>query len=41
MTIVQWTQHYRLIRGVWHRDAIARTPSGALRLVAYPDGGAA
>lgn len=38
--LVQWTQHYRKINGVWHRDAIARR-GGELRLVSYPDGGAA
>jgi hypothetical protein len=38
--IVQWTQHYRVIDGVWHRDAVARRADGQLRLVAFPDGGA-
>jgi hypothetical protein len=37
--VVQWTQHYRKIGGVWHRDAVARRADGQLRLVAYPDGG--
>jgi hypothetical protein len=39
-TVVQWTQHYRVIDGVWHRDAVARRADGALRLVAFPEGGA-
>jgi hypothetical protein len=40
-TVVSWTTHYRLIGGRWHRDAIARTRTGELRLVAYPEGIAA
>jgi len=40
-TVVQWTQHYRMIGGAWYRDAIARRSDGALRLVAMIDEAAA
>lgn len=36
--ILNLTQHWRLIKGVWHRDAIARRLSdGELRLVSFRD----
>jgi hypothetical protein len=38
LTIIQTTQHWRLIGGAWHRDVIARRHSdGTLRLVAVRD----
>jgi hypothetical protein len=40
-TIVSWTTHYRIINGRTYRDAVARTATGELRLVAYPDGSVA
>jgi hypothetical protein len=36
-TIVSWTTHYRIIGGRTYRDAVARTRTGELRLVAFPD----
>jgi hypothetical protein len=36
-TVVTWTTHYRIIGGRIHRDAIARSRTGELRLVAYPE----
>ena len=35
--VVQWTTHYRLIDGVWYRDAIARRSDGQLREVSFRD----
>jgi hypothetical protein len=36
-TVVEWTTHRRIIGGRIYRDAIARTRTGELRLVAYPE----
>lgn len=38
MTIVQTTQHWRIIRGRWYRDCIVRLADGQLRLYAIPEG---
>jgi hypothetical protein len=40
-TVVSWTTHYRIINGRCYRDAVARTATGELRLVAFPEGAAA
>jgi hypothetical protein len=36
-TVLQWTQHYRLIDGAWYRDAIALRSDGAIREVSFID----
>ena len=35
-TVVTWTTHYRIIDGRTYRDAVARTRTGELHLVAFP-----
>lgn len=36
--VIQWTQHWRIVRGRYYRDAIARRlTDGQLRLVSFPD----
>lgn len=36
-TVIQWSQHWRLIDGVWYRDAIARRSDGELREISVLD----